>query len=319
MIFNYLQKEKEPYGEHSVVIRGGVFTRDQCTRCCWTREVRFEVKWGFGVQEIPIVFDQKPECPSTKFDYQFSLAPAGEFIMGSDRTAEDRNPDEFSHNVKITRSFMIGQTEVTQDLYQFVMEGNPSRNQSEKRPVETLSWYDAVRFANKISVMEGLEECYNIDGMKVSWQAGVACLGYRLPTEAEWEYAARTGGTEPKNWEEFPKEVQYSGGFNIDMLGWYKDNAQGETHEVKERKSNSWELYDMSGNVYEWCWDYYGMYEPKSNVDPLGPLTGDYRILRGGDWRSSKTQARVASRYYVAPRLKTPYIGFRIVRSIVDE
>ena len=102
-------------------------------------------------------------------------------------------------------------------------------------------------------------------------------------------------------------------------MGWFKNNSFEGTVNIGQLNGNDFNLYDMSGNVHEWCWDLYGMYEPKANVDPTGPRTGDYRVLRGGDWRSSQKQARVATRYYVAARLKTPYIGFRVVRSIVNE
>ena len=233
------------------------------------------------------------------------VIPAGSFTMGcTPEQGSDCNSDEkITHNVQLTCPFALMKTEVTQGLYEKVMGENPSNFKGGNRPVENVSWYDAVRFANKLSEMEGRERCYEIDGTDVQWN-NKDCTGWRLPTEAEWEYAAR--GSE---------NYKYSGSDNVDEVGWYHENSGSETHPVGQKKANGFGLYDMSGNVYEWIWDWYGDYPRDSQTDPLGSPSGSSRVLRGGYWSNLKAGLRVSFRNSSVPTYRNEDLGFRLGHS----
>jgi formylglycine-generating enzyme len=169
-----------------------------------------------------------------------------------------------------------------------------------------VSWADAVVFCNELSRAEGLEPVYRIygDRIKVSWEHN----GWRLPTEAEWEYAARAG-----------EEMLYAGGNELDDVGWYAKNSRGQAHAVGQKRPNSWGLYDMSGNVWEWCWDWYGSYSSAKKEAPKGPEEGQERVFRGGSWFNYESFARVAYRNAHQPSFVNPDLGFRAVRAAVEQ
>lgn len=192
-----------------------------------------------------------------------------------------------AHAVTITKEFEIGRHEVTQALWQAVTGSNPSTFKGPDRPVEQVSWNDVQEF---LAVLNGLGDGYH----------------YRLPTEAEWEYAARAGTT-----------AEYYG--DLDAIAWYGPNSGNQTHPVGEKEPNAWGLYDTHGNVWEWCQDWYADddYEQlgkRPAVDPRGPATGEYRVVRGGSWYKYLWFLRVSSRLGVRPASRYPHIGFRCVR-----
>ena len=191
------------------------------------------------------------------------------------------------------------ENEVTQALYESVMGENPSKFKGSNRPVEMVSWYDAVNFCNKLSQMEKLDQCYTINGTDVSW-SNKSCNGWRLPTEAEWEYAARGG-----------QSYKYAGSNSVNEVAWYDDNSGNETHPVGQKKPNGFGLYDMSGNVYEWVWDWYGDYSSQGGTDLVGPNSGQARVYRGGSWGSGARSARVSDRFNGIPDGEYDYLGFR--------
>jgi formylglycine-generating enzyme required for sulfatase activity len=205
----------------------------------------------------------------------------------------------------------MSETEVTQEQYQAVMGINPShfkdRKNWQQHPVEEVSWLDAVQYCNKLSVAEEKEPCYQIEGKQVKWAKGLACKGYRLPTDAEWEYAARA-----------EEGTTYAGSNRAEEVGWFGEKPwTGSAHEVKRKKPNQWGLYDMSGNVWEWVWDEYSVaYKEGVQVDPTGPLLdGSLRVLRGGFWCSDAEGLRIADRGWGDPGLCGPTQGFRLSRS----
>jgi formylglycine-generating enzyme required for sulfatase activity len=231
-----------------------------------------------------------------------AIAP-GSFEMGSPSWEKDRDDDETQHSVRLSKSFLMSTTEVTQGQWQAVMGSNPSEFSScgADCPVETVSWFDAVKFANALSKKEGLRAAYRISGKRVSWDK--SSTGYRLPTEAEWEYGARGG-----------ESHIYAGSSTLRAVGSTRENGSRGTHKVAGKRANAWGLYDMSGNVYEWCWDRYGKYSG-SSTDPVGAQSGDDRVKRGGGWYLSPAFARVAVRYRFAPDLRDFDLGFRLVRT----
>ena len=214
--------------------------------------------------------------------------PAGEFQMGSPETEEGRMDNETEHLVKITKAYYLGAYEVTQEQYEKVMGNNPSDSKGENKPVEKVSWNDAVMFCQKLSEKEGVE--------------------YRLPTEAEWEYACRAGTT-----------TTYSFGDDVSQLGdyaWYGGNSNGSRHPVGGLKPNAWGLFDMHGNVWEWCQDRYGKYEPERMLfDPTGPESGSRRVLRGGAFANRAVHVRAAFRNLDGPSYRIHYLGFRLART----
>jgi formylglycine-generating enzyme required for sulfatase activity len=193
------------------------------------------------------------------------------------------------------------------------MGTNPSYFKGENLPVETVSWYDAVEFCNKLSEIEGLDICYSGSGEKTvcDWDAN----GYRLPTEAEWEYACKAGTT-----TDF-----YSGNLgydnvslvdtNLDKIGWYIDNENTSTREVGQKEPNDFGLYDMSGNVCEWCWDWRAAYTESDITDPRGLFSGSIRVLRGGSFGYFAWTCRSANRDADTPKKYDKHLGFRIVRN----
>ncbi|MEC7985368.1 MAG: SUMF1/EgtB/PvdO family nonheme iron enzyme [Myxococcota bacterium] len=243
----------------------------------------------------------------TNKDYSAVFIHAGSFSMGCSIAERDNcSSDEFfSQKVEITTPFYMMQTEVTQSLYQRVMKKNPSHFQDcgGKCPVERISWYDAVIFSNALSESEGLDACYSILGEKIIWNRD--CNGWRLPTEAEWEYAAKGG-----------KNERYAGSASLDEVAWYNGNSNRKTHPVCEKKRNGFGLCDINGNVFEWVWDNYAEdYYGSENKDPSGPETGSQRVNRGGSWLSDVDYSYTSNRYHFSPNYRFHTFGFRLVRS----
>ena len=270
------------------------------------------------------------------------LIPPGEFLMGS--TDEERarwlkdamafKADEESikripsagpqHRVRFTKPFYLAVHEVTQELYQQVTGANPSAfsnsgvrkdnvagQPTHSHPIETVSWFDAVSFCNKLSVLQKRRPCYVISGRSITLVPG---NGYRLPSEAEWEYACRAGST---------GKFGFSDENELGNYAWYGQNSRGVTHPVGEKQPNVFGAYDMHGNVLEWCWDWYDVryYEKLNRVgvlDPIGPATGSLRVTRGGGWGHGHRQGlcRSAGRNPNNPFIGNAATGFRLAMTI---
>lgn len=247
----------------------------------------------------------------------FILVKAGRFTIGSPASEVYRGSDETQSQVTITRDFYIAKTEVTQGVWEDVM-GTTIRQQRDKLspdwplvgegrnyPMYYVSWEDAVEFCNRLSLRDGLEPCYKGSGDDIECNFDVN--GYRLPTEAEWEYSAR-GGHKADSYQ------KYSGANNIDNVGWYADNSGDKVHPVGNKTANQLGLYDMSGNVWEWCWDWFALYNG-SATDPKGATESSYRVLRGGSWGDLAQYCRSAYRDCDTPDFGHLSYGFRLVRS----
>jgi formylglycine-generating enzyme required for sulfatase activity len=224
----------------------------------------------------------------------------GAFQMGSRYSAGERPV----HTV-VVDSFYIGNTEVTQEEWVEVMEDNPSYFKGGLLPVENISWYDAVEYCNKRSLKEGFVPAYQErdDTIVCDFTAS----GYRLPTEAEWEYAARWGDNRDLSFI-------YTGEQNVNTVGWFAMNSRESTRPVMTKSPNNLGLYDMSGNVYEWCWDWYENYANAGQENPTGPASGVFRVIRGGGWLSTETGLRFTGRSGEFPAARNNYTGLRVVR-----
>jgi formylglycine-generating enzyme required for sulfatase activity len=235
---------------------------------------------------------------------EFVWIEGGTFMMGSPPTDDNRQDDEAPYEGVTVSGFYMGRHEVTQAEWVKVMEDNPSEFQGERLPVEQISWYDAIDYCIKRSIQEGLTPAYTRDGNVVTWDRGAN--GYRLPTEAEWEYACRAGTATP-----------YWTGETITVEQANYDNELKAARNVGSYAPNPWGLYDMHGNVEEWCWDWYGLsYGSGPKIDPPGPELGDYRVSRGGGWFYSAVYVRSAVRessYLHKPDETSSYLGFRLV------
>jgi formylglycine-generating enzyme required for sulfatase activity len=223
---------------------------------------------------------------------KFRLIRPGTFRMGSPASESGRDNDETQHSVTISKPYYLGIYEVTQEQYERVMGKNPSYFKGARDPVENVSWEDAVAFIEKLN------------GMPSEKDAGRV---YRLPTEAEWEYACRAGS-----------ESAYCFGdtlVTLQQYAWFGENSGSKTHPVGKKQPNAWGLYDMHGNVWEWCYDWDGDYSSAAVADPSGPARGSYRVLRGGSWVNEAALCRSARRRWFVPSFRFNSVGFRVALS----
>ena len=220
--------------------------------------------------------------------YEMVKVNAGTFTMGA--TTEMQNPYDYekpAHQVTLTNNYYLGKTEVTQALWTAVMGSNPSNFKGDNKPVERVSWNDCQSFISKLNAATG--------------------KNFRLPTEAEWEFAARGGNNS--------RHYQYSGSNTLNDVGWYTDNNSNTTHDVATKRPNELGLFDMSGNVWEWCSDWYGSYSSNTQYDPAGPTSGSDRVSRGGGWKGSAWACRSSGRFYGSPGSRYDILGLRLALS----
>ena len=318
--------------------------------CCWPGQ-----DWGSSKNTCL----GEPRCPSgwlpdgTSGCRQGPEAPgewlrirSGRFIMGSPDDELDRNENELQHGVELTRDYWMQATEVSQGQFEEIMGYNPSRftECGPNCPVERVSWHESAAYCNALSKRGAAPQCYTCKGRgggvrcqsSSRWSSSYACPGYRLPTEAEWEYAARAGTRTAL----YSGSVTFVGENNapaLDLIAWYGGNSGVRyrgghdcsewperqrpanfcgPHPVGQKLPNEWGLYDMLGNVWEWCDDGYGEYPSGYVTDPVGSSAGSIRVLRGGSWSYDASYTRIALRDLFGPDSRDHHVGFRVVRAL---
>jgi len=239
--------------------------------------------------------------------YDVVSVPSGEFVMGSEHHSIDELP---IHKVTLDHSFLMMTSEVTQELYASIMQENPSffNECGLDCPVEKVQWLDAAVFANHLSRQEGREECYQFLGRsEVNWVDEYECLGWRLPTEAEWAWAARGAQT--------TAETRFAGSDEVSNVAWYLENSNHTTHPVCQKEKNALGLCDISGNVYEWVWDRMDKYPSEAVLNPVGGDTGSHRLARGGAWNRFVKNIDIRVRKEYSYAFQSNDLGFRLVRT----
>ena len=251
-----------------------------------------------------------PASIRTKSGVEMVLVPAGDFAIGDDQGEDDEKP---ARRVRIS-AFYVDAHEVTQESFQAILGTNPAKSAGSDKPVERVSWYSAIQYCNMRSRREGLKPCYELKTQTCDFTAD----GYRLPTEAEWEYACRAGTATRWSFGNAPGD--------LGKHGWYKGNSGKTTHSVKQKPPNPWGLYDVHGNVAEWCNDFYAeRYDSEApGKDPRGPASGTDRVLRGGSWKSGAESCRSSARHSEPPGFADVCFGydaygFRCVRRAAGE
>jgi len=290
---------------------------------------------------LSFVNTEIPRVRDTRFKlYKTKRVAAGNFLMGTagQKISVLRRNDELQHEVNITRDIYVGETEITYELYDTMKKTIP-KNVDKNEPVRNISWFDAIQFANELSALEGVKPCYEIKGQDVMWPEKFECEGWRLPTEAEWEYLARAGSSEdfttPKGSASLPvnlekqdlcSDLKLTDETLVANLAWFCGNSDKKIHTVRGKEANPNGLYDTIGNVWEWTWDWYAPYPDGMLSDPVGPFVTKHlcskdspgRTVRGGSFRNDIATIRPAFRYCMEPKAATDAIGFRLVRTAKD-
>jgi len=295
-----------------VSVRAGTYTAEAIHRNTYCRK---EIKVSNReTTKITFVDDIFSEISDGLF-----YIPGGTFQMGTHFL--NRNEDERPRHEVQLPPFMMSKTEIGQKLWTEIMGYNPSENKGDNLPVTNVSFYEAVQFCNNLSTRSGLTPCYKIDKthpdpnnlsnldtlryiVTCDWNAS----GYRLPTEAEWEYAARGG--------DILNKLQFAGSNEVSEVSWNIDNSGNKTHPVGTKTPNQYGIYDLSGNVYEWCWDYYSQYYREKMLHPKGTEKGVYRVARGGSFNCGIDSCSITARGGFAPNFKGNNLGFRVVRNL---
>ena len=251
-------------------------------------EKSFEVRENGGESSLLLKFSRKQTITVKVNGVSFEMVyvEGGSFDMGAttEQGSEADTDEKPVHSVTLS-DYYIGSCEVTQELWEAVMGSNPSCFKGSQNPVERVSWNDCQNFIKKLNSLTGMT--------------------FRLPTEAEWEYAAR-GGNKSLHYK-------YSGSGNIGNVAWYGENSRSKTHAVGTKTANELGIYDMSGNVYEWCSDWYGGYSAGAQTNPQGPSSGSFRVLRGGGWSGNAWLCRVSNRFNIDPSSSRSNDGLRLV------
>ena len=267
-----------------------------------------------GPDEEPKPPKEEPQpAPEPRFVEPLAMIelPGGTFLMGSPKSDREAFGDEKPQHHVTVSAFCISRYPITRQLYRDIVGSSPKEWSGDTKdqllPATSVDWFQAVGFCNALSVHVGLSPCYRMDSERGEWDREAD--GYRLPTEAEWEYACRAGTTSKWFFGDDSTELGH--------YAWFAGNSEDKVHPVGEKKPNRWDLHDMIGNVWEWCWDWYAKYPSKlsqAENDPTGPANGTSRVLRGGSWILVPSYLRSAFRHGDAPVNRAVDVGFRCVR-----
>lgn len=301
------------------ILGGIVLAAGALSGCTWTPRSETPAENTSGAEQ-----NASTGAQGSSLDDRLVLVEGGSFTMGSPADEAWRGEDETAHRVTL-RDFFLSPLETSQADFAELMGRNPSANENETLPVENVTWVDAIEYCNALSERVGLSPAYTVDGTNVSWD--LSANGYRLPTEAEWEYACRAGTTTPFNTKSSinaDAEANYYGTYPYGIEDNYFSQSNLETQPGTYRQTavepgsfppNAWGLYDMHGNVAEWVWDAYGPYDASAQTDPVGPASDALRVSRGGGWNDFGKNLRSAYRAALPPDGSSPSVGFRVARN----